>query len=419
MAEQRFRNRIVGEAELDPAALVANPANWRTHPRDQERALEAALDSVGWVQRVIVNRRTGHMVDGHLRAELAVQAGEHAVPVLYVDLDEAEERVVLASLDPIGAMAATDKDALATLLGGISAESDPIRALLASVAQQTHISYNQASEEDPGAEIDRAEELREKWQTERGQLWLIPSRMTPGREHRLLCGDATSEENVAALMDEAQAALFATDPPYGIDYDSAGLHRNGSHYDAILQDDLKNDAYQAWLESVFRVWVEYLAPDAAWYLWHPMLTQGYFAAAAAAAAGVMISRQIIWTKPQMIFGRGDYHWQHELCFYGWRQSHRPPFYGERNQTTVWAIDYDGNRNDRDHPTQKPVALWIRPVLNHTRAGAICAEPFAGSGTQYVAAEQTGRLCYGLEIEPKYVAVTLERLAGLGLEPRRG
>jgi DNA modification methylase len=132
---------------------------------------------------------------------------------------------------------------------------------------------------------------------------------------------------------------------------------------------------------------------------------------------VIISRQIIWAKPQFIFGRGEYHWQHELCFYGWRQGNRPPFFGERNQTTLWSLGYEGVRNERDHPTQKPVELFAIPMRNHTERGAVCAEPFVGSGTQLVAAEQTGRVCYGLEIEPKYVAVTLERMAGLGLTPR--
>jgi DNA modification methylase len=194
------------------------------------------------------------------------------------------------------------------------------------------------------------------------------------------------------------------------------LHRNGSHYDAIQMDDLKDQAYQAWLEPVFQAWLAHLADDAAWYLWHPMLTQGYFAAAA--AAGLLISRQIIWCKPQFIFGRGEYHWQHELCFYGWRQGHRPPWYGSRNQTTVWSFGYDGNRNDRDHPTQKPAECFAIPMRNHTQQGQVCAEPFSGSGTQFLAAEQTGRLCYGMELEPKYVAVALQRLSDMSLHPER-
>lgn len=107
----------------------------------------------------------------------------------------------------------------------------------------------------------------------------------------------------------------------------------------------------------------------------------------------------------MVFGRGDYHWQHELCFYGWRRGYRPPFYGERNQTTIWSI---GRENEKVHPTQKPLALFEIPMDNNTRRGDVVYEPFAGSGSQILAAEQKGRKCRAIEIEPAYVAVALER-----------
>jgi len=231
-----------------------------------------------------------------------------------------------------------------------------------------------------------------------------------------MCGDSTSAEDVAKLMGGERARLFATDPPYGIDYDSATLHRNETRFDAIENDELKNEKYQAWLESVFSVWKTVLTENCAWYLWHPMLTQGYFAAAA--AAGVIISRQIIWVKPQFIFGRGHYHWMHELCFYGWRKGNMPAMYGERNQTTIWQIDYAGERNKRDHPTAKPPALWHAPMQNHLKAGELCAEPFAGSGAQLVAGQQQGRVVYAMELAEKYCAVAIERLSLLGLTPKR-
>lgn len=114
--QDALRSRIVGEGEVAPDQLLANPLNWRRHPKGQLDALEGMLDTVGWVQRVIVNRTTGHMVDGHARVELALRRSERTVPVLYVELSEAEERLVLASLDPLGALATTDADMLAELL---------------------------------------------------------------------------------------------------------------------------------------------------------------------------------------------------------------------------------------------------------------------------------------------------------------
>lgn len=107
----------------------------------------------------------------------------------------------------------------------------------------------------------------------------------------------------------------------------------------------------------------------------------------------------------MVFGRGDYHWRHELCFYGWRRGHKPPFYGERNQTTIWNI---GRVTSKLHPAAKPVALWQAPILNHTHPGEIMYEPFAGSGSQFIAAEKEGRICYGMELSPSYVDLIVTR-----------
>lgn len=224
--------------------------------------------------------------------------------------------------------------------------------------------------------------------------------------HRLLCGDSTSAEDVGELMSGKIAELMNTDPPYGIAYVSNAQSKGQSvDYGEIQNDELDGEALQDFLEKAIKVAVPYLKDNAAFYLWHPMLTQGTFFAAAAAAADILINRQIIWVKPNFIFGRGDYHWKHELCFYGWRRGFKPDFYGARNQDTVWLI---GRENDKIHPTQKPLELFTRPIKNHTKSGAIVYEPFSGSGSQLIAADQLGRICYGMEIEPKYCQVVIER-----------
>jgi len=271
--------------------------------------------------------------------------------------------------------------------------------------------------EDPGADMDKADALQEKWGVKRGDLFVIPSLSVEGKSHRILCGDSTDAEDVAKLMGEERARLFATDPPYGCDAGNIGFTAQRDDIEAITKDDLEGKDMQVFLESVFACWLPFLLDDCAWYLWHPMLTQGYFAAAAAAAAAdLIIHRQIIWVKEQFIFGRGDYHWQHELCFYGWRKGNRPRFLGERNQSSVWRIAWGEKRSEVGHPTAKPPELFVIPMRNHLEHGEICAEPFLGSGSQIVAAEQTGRIAFGSEICEKYVAVTLERLQGLGLAP---
>ena len=280
------------------------------------------------------------------------------------------------------------------------------------------------SGDDPGPQVDRAAEMQAKWGTALGQLWEIPSVATQGRAHRLLCGDSTRAEDVARVMGKERAPLMNTDPPYGIDYSKLkdGIPQSGFRDHQERFGDIENDtltdgaALQAFLESAIRAALPHLTTAPAFYLWHPMLTQGTFFAAAA-AADILIHRQIIWIKPGFVLTRsGQYHWKHELCFYGWIRGKPCPWYGDKSQTSVWD-DVNRDADAGMHPTQKPCELFKRPIANHTRPGELVYEPFSGSGSQAVAAEQTGRLCYAIEIDPRYVAVALERLAGMGLKPR--
>jgi len=244
--------------------------------------------------------------------------------------------------------------------------------------------------------------------TKPGDLWILGG-------HRLLCGDSTKADQVLRLMGEQRAGLMATDPPYGVNYDSAELHEYGVSYARIDGDHRQDQVLQSFLETAFSVALMALHPNAAWYLWHAMLTQGFFAAAAAAAAAhVILHRQIIWVKPVLVFGRGQYHWKHELCFMGWVKGHEPADYSEHKDTTVWEIPGVDLKERRDfqHSTPKPVELFRRPILKHLKPGEVAYEPFAGSGPQFIAAELTERRCFGLEIEPRYCDVIVKRWENL-------
>jgi len=229
--------------------------------------------------------------------------------------------------------------------------------------------------------------------------------------HRLLCGDSTCREDVERVMGKERAMLFCTDPPYGVAYGdliSEDLNRT-KQWERITNDDLTDEKLQAFLEAAFIAWLPSLMERAAWYLWHAQKTQGYFtAAAAAAAAGVIYHRQIVWVKPRLILGRGHFHWRHELCLYGWRKGFEPEFFGGHDKTTVWEFASPGI--EREHPTQKPIECFSWPMRFSTHPNDICAEPFAGSGSQFVAGQNEGRRVYGIEIEPKFIAVCLERMA---------
>ena len=388
-----------------PQELAENPSNWRTHPQPQLAALTDVIAEVGWAGACLYNERTQRLIDGHARRKVALDQGTPLVPVLVGNWTEDQERKILATLDPLTAMAEADSQALASLLASVQSSSDAVNAMLKELSEANPLPLPDAGA--GGDDFDSTPEETGPTRTSVGEVWVI------GGKHRLFVGDCTDSANVAILMAGEKAKLCNTDPPYGIAYDSASLHNNKTTYDAIDNDGIDGAKLQSFLESYIRAAVPFLVDNAAWYMWHPMLTQGTFFAAAA-AADILISRQIIWVKPQLIFGRGEYHWKHELCFYGWRRGNRPDFYGERNQTTVWEINYAEGRNDREHPTQKPIELFDRPILNHTKANEIAYEPFAGSGSQFIAAHRLNRRCFGCEIEPRYADVILRRAEAEGL-----
>ncbi len=258
---------------------------------------------------------------------------------------------------------------------------------------------------------------RGKWQTKPSQTWLIPSKTLPGKSHRIGCGDSTDVLRVREFLQGAQPRLMATDPPYGVGYDSTWRAAFSSA--GYVSGNMANDHRVDWRD----VWELWQAPIA--YVWHA----GVHAAAVAEsllAARYQIRAQIIWRKPAHVFSRGHYHWQHEPCWYAVRRGCTANWRGDRKQKTVWDV---GNRSScgqtgdaadnfrGGHVAQKPVELFRRPIQNHTSRGDVVVEPFSGSGSQLVAAEQLGRICLAMEIEPKYVAVALERMAALGCEPR--
>jgi DNA modification methylase len=425
-----YRNRIIGLRVMPAGELLDNPRNWRKHPPAQESGLDAVMRRVGVIDVIRYNEPTNRIWDGHLRKKLFGTDPQTPVVVLVTDLDEDEEAVALATFDPLAGMARADNEMLLALLemakdAPVVEGDDQALDLLRQVAKNHGVTLvtDPDTEQDSAPVTDRAAELRAKWGTERGQLWLIPSQTVEGRAHRLLCGDSTDPADVRRVMDGQRAVLFSTDPPYLVDYDGTNHPHKWNKPDSNKD---WSDTYHDWDNAIqgdglydgfVSVAVqEAIVENAAWYCWHASRNQAMLEQVWQ-KHGAFVHQQIIWAKDRPILTRSWYMWQHEPCFFGWVEGKSPERQAVKDfQPTVWQVPTVPAGERTDHPTSKPIELFAIPMRQHTRPGEICYEPFSGSGSQLVAGEQLGRLVYGLELQPEFVAVILERVSELGLTP---
>lgn len=399
-----WRNRVLGLEYHRPDEIQDHPHQWRGHPKPQLEALRGMLRKVGVAGALLVyrsERASGALVsiDGHGRKSLD---SAHPWPCLLLDVSDAEADLLLATFDPLGALATVVREKLSGLLGTIDPDDSAVEEMLGKLAKAAGIEQPGAVV-DPPAQIDRAAELQKKWRTEPGQLWAIG-------EHRLMCGDSTRAEDVAEVMAGDRPLLMVTDPPYGVGYDPAWRSEEAAKgnlsYGARRVGRVENDDRVDWSES----WA--LFPGDAVYCWHAGRNASVVQRSIE-AAGFEIRSQIIWAKSNFPISRGHYHWRHEPCWYAVRRGGQAHWIGGRTQTTLWEINLDANAVG-GHSTQKPLEAMARPIRNHD--SEFVYDPFLGSGTTMVACQNLGRKCLALEISPAYVAVDLERMADMGLKP---
>ncbi len=372
----QWHNRIVGHGEEAPDQLLAHPQNWRIHPKHQQDALSGVLREVGLVQSVIVNQRTGHLVDGHLRVSLALRDGQSAIPVVYVDLAEEEEALILATIDPLSAMAATDATKLDDLLREVRTDDSAVQQMLADLAKQAGLYPGDNPTGAGGDEFDTTP-VDGPTRVQYGGVWALG-------EHRLLCGDSTKVEDVARLMDGNRASLLATDPPYNV-----GLSY-GDHVDDKKDITVYKDFCHQWLQvwqnvsdrqiitpgtSNLKMWLNWFTPQ---FVAPRILPFSHSPGS--------VSHLCAW-EPIFFFGKG------------WGKK-------RANDIFDYPVHYDSSAVG--HPCLKPVKMWIDFLEHYSESGDVIADAFGGSGTTLIACERLGRRCRMIEIEPKYCDVIVRR-----------
>lgn len=376
-------------AELKPADY--NPRK-DLQPGDPEYdKLKRSLTEFGYVEPVIWNSTTGHVVGGHQRLKVLEDLGHNTVDVIVVELDETREKALNIALNKISGE--WDNDKLALLIADL--DSSDFDAELtgfddAEIAQLIG-SLDEGDVEDDDFDLTAA--LEAATFVERGDVWTV------GR-HRLVCGDATSAEDVELLMDGKRANLVLTDPPYNVAFESgSGL--------SIKNDKMDGDKFYDFLLAAFTNMAGVCEKGASAYVFHAD-TEGLNFRRAFQDAGFYLSGCCIWVKDSLVLGRSPYQWQHEPVLFGWVKTGKHRWYADRKQTTIW--NFAKPRRNADHPTSKPLDLLAYPIGNSTQANAIVLDTFAGSGSTLMACEASDRICYAMELDEKYASVILRRYA---------
>jgi DNA modification methylase len=378
------------------AKLIPYARNARTHSDAQVAQIAASIREWGWTMPVLVDEQ-GSLIAGHGRVLAAHRLDLTDVPTMVArGWTRAQIQAYRIADNQLALGAGWNTELLTLELADLSAMAFDLSLLGFGEGELArHLSNRQPGLTDP----DEAPPLPEEPVTQPGDLWVC------GR-HRVLCGDATSRDDVTRVCTDVRPHLMVTDPPYGVDYDPAWRNRAaaagkiGQKRASRAIGEVTNDDRADWREA----WA--LFPGDVVYVWHAS-TKAAIVQESLEAAGLLVRTQVIWAKNNFAIGRGHYHVQHEPCWYAVKNGATGHWAGDRSQTTLWQIDKP-MKSETGHSTQKPVECIARPIENNSSPGQAVYDPFVGSGTTMIAAEQTGRTCIAIEIAPGYVDVAVKR-----------
>jgi DNA modification methylase len=376
--------------------LIPYARNSRTHSKDQVAQIAASIREFGWTNPILVDG-DGTIIAGHGRVMAARKLGEKEVPCIELGhLTEAQKRAYVIADNQLALNAGWDAEMLKVEIAEL-VDADFDLGLLgfddAMLAGLTGVETEGLTDPDDVPEPPAVPV------TVLGDVWVM------GR-HRIICGSSTEADTVAKLLLDVKPHLMVTDPPYGVEYDaswrdkaaaSGALQRFGKNVGiGKVDNDDKADWREAWA----------LFPGDVAYIWHAG-NMAHVVAESLLACNFGIRAQIIWSKSQFVIGRGDYHPQHEPCWYAVKKNRKGHYDGGRKQSTIWQIDKP-RKSETGHSTQKPIECMKRPIENNSSPGQAVYEPFSGSGTTIIAGEMTGRHIYAVELNPAYVDVAVKR-----------
>lgn len=406
----------------DISQLVHDKRNPRKHNERNLKVIVNSLHDVGFARSIVIDENN-EILAGNGVTEAAVIAGIEKVIEVEADgntivavrrrglSDEQKQRLKYYD-NRSGELAGWDNEQLlADLNEGMDLSAfwnqDELDALLEGMNDT-----DGGAGTDTEPQVNKADELRQKWGVELSQLWQLG-------EHRIICGDCTDPAVVARLMGGEKADMVFTDPPYNVDV-AGGSHdpRDTKNYRSggtVENDKMTPAEFLVFLDKVFAQTLSVMNDGASLYVCFSDSEIKNFVNAFC-REDIHYAQMVIWKKQQFVFGRKDYHSKHEPILYGWKNGAAHYFIDDRTQDTVWEVDRP-MRSEKEHPTQKPVELYEKALTNSSRSGALIYEPFSGSGTVIIACSNLGRKCRAVEISPAYVAVAIERFyQHTGIDP---
>lgn len=372
----------------DVSELIPYVRNARTHSEAQVSQIAASIREFGFLSPILV-AEDNTILAGHGRLAAALKLGLKKVPCVKENhLTETQKHAYIITDNKLSLNAGWDNELLAVELSELEGADFNLELLGFDEAELSSIfdADKDVSEDD----FDVEKELEEPCFSKTGDMWTL------GR-HRVICGDATKLETFKTLLENTKVNLVVTDPPYNVNYEGAA--------GKIKNDNMENDKFYQFLFNSFVNMEQAMADDASIYVFHAD-TEGLNFRKAFQDAGFYLSGCCIWKKPSLVLGRSPYQWQHEPCLYGWKKKGKHKWYAGRKETSVW--EFEKPKKNADHPTMKPIALLAYPIKNSSMTNSLVLDPFAGSGSTLIACEQTGRICYAIELDEKYCDVIVKR-----------